>query len=105
MALGAPVVPPEKRIAAGSSVVVATRSVVSDVLAVSAFHRRRRASSGKRGILRPLVSQKPRRLSRGRSSPMRASTMQSSGRFGRSCVKVPAKASSVSATRAPLAFR
>src|SRR5664279_2218154 len=59
---GTPVVPPENRITAGSSVVVAARGAAGGEPAVRSFHQLTRASAGTGAIFRPLVSQKPKRL-------------------------------------------
>ncbi len=66
MPLGSPVVPPEKRIAAGSSVLAGTGSVLGAPAASIALHQRTRASAATFGILRPLVSAKPMRFNTGR---------------------------------------
>ncbi len=82
MPLGRPVVPPEKRIAAASSVRPAGSPVAGAAAARSADQRRMRGSAGSGGILRPLVTQKPSRLSGERYSGMRATRIFSSGRLG-----------------------
>ena len=105
MPLGSPVVPPEKRIAAGSSVLPTGACVAGCAPASSADHDRTRASAGSGGILRPLVAQNPRRFSGGRYSGMRATTIFSRGVLGVAAASVPKKASSTSAMRAPVASR
>ena len=102
---GTPVVPPENRITAGSSVPVEARAAGGCEADVKSFHQRTRGSSGTGAILRPLVSQKPMRLAGERWSPMRASTMCRNGSRGFTRANTPANASRVSATCAPLSFR
>ena len=66
MPFGTPVVPPENRIAAASSVRIAPRAAAGCCAAIRSVHQRTRGSAGTGAILRPLVSQKPKRLSGGR---------------------------------------
>ncbi len=78
MPFGTPVVPPEKRIAAASSVAPGARAASGCALPVQLAppaHARIRAAPER--IRRPFVSQKPRRFSGGRSSPRRDSRMVS----------------------------
>ena len=105
MPLGSPVVPPEKRIAAASSVLPAGACVAGRAPASSADHERTRGSAGSGGILRPFVAQKPSRLSGGRYSGMRATMIVSRGGLGVAAASVPKNASSTSAMRAPVASR
>ena len=89
MPLGRPVVPPEKRMAAASFVLPAGGSVAGAAADSKAAHERTRGSAGTAGILRPLVTQNPRRLSGDRYSGMRATRIFSSGRFGVAAASVP----------------
>ena len=69
MPLGCPVVPPENRMAAGSSAVVEIGGVVEGGLPsvfMRSAHQRTRGSGGTFAIFRPRVSQKPSLLRGGR---------------------------------------
>ena len=60
MPLGAPVVPPENRIAAGSCVVAGARGTAGCGARMSAANHRTRGSAGTARMRRRLVSQNPR---------------------------------------------